>query len=151
MCVLLKAVVVFTCSSSAGPQYQTAAAEPGQQLTSKQRKQQQEAQLTAKQQQQQQATLPGVSTRGLAEAGFGDQAQAIDKETAQQDQYLDQISQGLDQLKAGAQVREMQKCLYHRVNAVLVTGLLLLLQCEWKLVASWPCAGSLPGCWGSLT
>jgi hypothetical protein len=85
---------------SSGPQQPTAAALSGQQRTAKQRKQQQEAELAAKQQ----ATLPGVSTRGLAEAGFADQATVINTETAKQDHYLDQISQGLDQLKAGAQM-----------------------------------------------
>jgi hypothetical protein len=66
------------------------------------------------QQQQQQAAgahsngsraYPGVSTYGLQEAGCGEQAAAIDQETQQQNQYLDEISKGLDQLKFGAQVR----------------------------------------------
>jgi hypothetical protein len=60
-----------------------------------------------KQQQQRQpgsAAYPGVSTYGLEEAGYGQQAAAINAETQQQNQYLDQISQGLDQLKFGAQV-----------------------------------------------
>ncbi|KAF8072599.1 SNAP33 [Scenedesmus sp. PABB004] len=46
---------------------------------------------------------PGVSTRGLEAAGFGEQAATIDGETAKQDRYLDEISRGLDQIKLGAQ------------------------------------------------
>jgi hypothetical protein len=53
---------------------------------------------------------PGVSTHGLAAAGLGEQAAAIDQETAQQNQYLDEISKGLDQLKFGAQVRLCLLC-----------------------------------------
>lgn len=83
----------------------TASAGHNHKLTSKQRKQQQEQELAARQRQQQ-ATLPGVSTNGLAEVGFGDQARVINEETAKQDDYLDQISQGLDQLKAGAVVSQ---------------------------------------------
>lgn len=48
---------------------------------------------------------PGVSTRGLEDIGYGEQAQQLESETQQQNQYLDEISKGLDQLKFGAQVR----------------------------------------------
>lgn len=48
------------------------------------------------------ASYPGVTTQGLEAAGYGGEAAAIQKETAQQDEYLDQIAQGLDQLKHGA-------------------------------------------------
>lgn len=51
------------------------------------------------------SAYPGVSTQGLAEVGFGEEAATIQEETRQQDQYLDQIGKGLDQLKLGAQVR----------------------------------------------
>ncbi len=50
------------------------------------------------------SAYPGVSTRGLEEIGLGEQAAAIDQETKEQNQYLDEISKGLDQLKFGAQV-----------------------------------------------
>lgn len=94
----------FPCTRpSSGPQQLGGGAPAQPHMSAKQRKQQQEQELAAKKLQQQ-ATLPGVSTRGLAEAGFGTQAQVIDNETAKQDQYLDQISQGLDQLKKGALV-----------------------------------------------
>jgi hypothetical protein len=46
----------------------------------------------------------GVSTRGLADIGYGEQATQLDAETQQQNHYLDEISKGLDQLKFGAQV-----------------------------------------------
>lgn len=48
---------------------------------------------------------PGVSTQGLEDIGYGEQAAQIQSETQQQDRYLDEISKGLDQLKFGAQVR----------------------------------------------
>lgn len=48
---------------------------------------------------------PGVSTQGLEDIGYGEQAAQIQTETQQQDRYLDEISKGLDQLKFGAQVR----------------------------------------------
>jgi hypothetical protein len=48
---------------------------------------------------------PGVSTRGLADIGYGEQATVLESETQQQNHYLDEISKGLDQLKFGAQVR----------------------------------------------
>jgi hypothetical protein len=47
---------------------------------------------------------PGVSTQGLEDIGYGEQAAQIQTETQQQDRYLDEISKGLDQLKFGAQV-----------------------------------------------
>lgn len=46
--------------------------------------------------------MPGVTTAGLADAGFASEAATINAETRQQDQILDQISLGLDQLKQGA-------------------------------------------------
>ncbi|GBF90321.1 hypothetical protein Rsub_02427 [Raphidocelis subcapitata] len=45
-----------------------------------------------------------VTTAGLDKAGYGEQAAVIREETRQQDAYLDQISHGLEQLKAGALV-----------------------------------------------
>eukprot|EP00879_Flechtneria_rotunda_P004353 GHRR01004604.1.p1 GENE.GHRR01004604.1~~GHRR01004604.1.p1 ORF type:complete len:275 (+),score=73.15 GHRR01004604.1:221-1045(+) len=72
------------------------------QMSAKQQRQQfkgQKQQL----QPQQPAQYPGVSTNGLAEIGFQQQAGVIQQETAKQDQYLDEISKGLDQLKFGAQ------------------------------------------------
>lgn len=56
---------------------------------------------------QQGPEYPPVSTGGLEQAGYGEQAQVIKEETLQQDQYLDQIAMGLDQLKHGA--RAMQE------------------------------------------
>ncbi len=51
---------------------------------------------------QQQAEYPPVATSGLEKAGYGEHAAVIKTETAQQDQYLDQIAMGLEQLKHGA-------------------------------------------------
>eukprot|EP00775_Hariotina_reticulata_P002562 gene2562-2864_t len=51
---------------------------------------------------QQAAAYPGVSTQGLADVGFQQEADELQAETQQQDKYLDQISNGLDQLKEGA-------------------------------------------------
>ena len=49
-----------------------------------------------------------MGTAGLAEAGYGDQAKVIQDETRQQDAYLDQIAQGLDQLKHGAMAMQVR-------------------------------------------
>lgn len=78
---------------------------------------QQQQQHNGRHQQQQQrgssqpgsSAYPGVSTRGLQDIGYGEQAAVIDAETQQQNQYLDEISKGLDQLKFGAQVRERDR------------------------------------------
>jgi uncharacterized protein YukE len=60
---------------------------------------------------QQAAAYPGVNTQGLADIGFQQEASELQAETQVQNQYLDQISNGLDQLKEGAKVRTPQRWL----------------------------------------
>lgn len=62
------------------------------------------------------ASYPNVTTRGLDEAGFGDEARTIQAETAQQNAYLDEIAKGLDQLKHGA-VRMNEELRYQDAHA----------------------------------
>ncbi len=50
------------------------------------------------------STYANPNTDGLADLGLGNQAKVIDNETQKQNQYLDEISKGLDQLKHGAAV-----------------------------------------------
>jgi hypothetical protein len=56
------------------------------------------------------APYPKVHTDGLAAAGYAGEAAVIQEETAKQDRYLEEISRGLDQLKAGAHVRMRMLC-----------------------------------------
>eukprot|EP00877_Chromochloris_zofingiensis_P011935 jgi/Chrzof1/6996/Cz02g07020.t1 len=49
-----------------------------------------------------QGTYQGPNTAGLDKLGYQQEAEVIQKETVKQDQYLDQISKGLDQIKYGA-------------------------------------------------
>lgn len=71
---------------------------------------------------------PGVSTQGLPDIGYGEQATQLESETQQQNHYLDEISKGLDQLKFGAQVSQLSPCAYRRWAGNLAIAAQLMLQ-----------------------